>query len=151
MRMAEPGAWRTCFFEDDPNCSLLRRATVEGIGTYLLMLAAAASGLQAQHLFPTTPGIALVMSAVTIAGVLVGLIIAFGSVSGGHFNPLITGLQWLGGERPSACTGAYILAQAAGGITGALTARFLFGAGAEIGHAMNTRAMASAKPSPAPD
>jgi hypothetical protein len=66
MRMAETGAWRTCFFEDDPNCSLLRRAAVEGIGTYLLMLAAAASCLQAQHLFPTLPGIALVASAVTI-------------------------------------------------------------------------------------
>jgi glycerol uptake facilitator-like aquaporin len=142
MRMAEPGAWRTCFFEDDPNCSLLRRAGVEGIGTYLLMLAATASGLQAQHLFSALPGLALAMSAVTIAGVLVGLIIAFGSVSGGHFNPLITALQWLGGERPSACTAAYILAQAAGAVAGALTARILFGGGPETGHAMNTGGMA---------
>ena len=140
--MAEARSLRNCFHEDDPSHSLIRRAAAEAIGTFLLMLVAGASGLQAQHLFPAEPGLGLLISAVTIAGALVGLIVAFGAVSGGHFNPLITGLQWLGRERPSVCTIVYILAQAIGAVAGALVARLMFGAPAEPGHALFTWAMA---------
>lgn len=119
----------TCFFEQDPGAALIRRATAEGVGTLLLMLAAAGSGLTVQHLLPggRIPG--LLASAFATAGALVGLIVAFGAVSGGHFNPLITALQWLGGERRLDCTLAYVAAQVAGAILGALLANGVFGSG----------------------
>ncbi len=60
----------------------------------------------AQHLLR-----GLLASAIATAGVLIGLILAFASVSGGHFNPLITGLQWFSGERKPDCTLAYAAAQ----------------------------------------
>src|SRR5689334_11918974 len=89
----------TCFIERDPEASLLRRASVEAIGTFMLMLAVAESGVAAQGVAQLAPALASAVVAVAISGSLVGLILAFGSVSGGHFNPLITTLQWVGKER----------------------------------------------------
>lgn len=118
----------TCFFERDPNLALWRRATAEGIGTLLLMLVATGSGLEARHLAPSSPALGLLASAIATASALAGLIIAFGPVSGGHLNPLITALQWVSGERRRDCTLAYIAAQLGGGIAGALLARAVFDA-----------------------
>ncbi len=118
----------TCFFERSPDLALGRKATVEGVGTLLLVLAAAGSGLTANSLFHDASFLARVANAVAIAGSLVGLVVAFGSVSGGHFNPLISALQWLTGERRFDCTVAYVAAQTAGGVAGALLANVIFGA-----------------------
>src|SRR5581483_2696170 len=106
-----PGAL-TCFFERDPGLALARRSTAEGMGTLLLMFAATGAGLQAHRLFPSEPGMGVVIGALTVAGGLAGLITALGAVSGGHFNPLITALQWLGRERGLGCSLAYVGAQA---------------------------------------
>lgn len=124
MRSSGPGA---CFFERDPRVALGRRAMAEGVGTFLLMLAATGSGLAAARLAPGAAPVALMLSAAAIPAALVGLIIALGEVSGGHLNPLITGLQYLAGERPLDCTLAYVLAQCAGAIAGAIVAGALFG------------------------
>jgi glycerol uptake facilitator-like aquaporin len=56
----------------------------------------------------------------------VGLIIAFGAASGGHFNPLISSLQWIRGERGLRCTAAYVIAQLAGAWAGAWLGTLLF-------------------------
>lgn len=117
----------TCFHEADPRLALWRRAGVEGIGTFALVLAATGSGIAAARVFAALPGMILPVTAVTIAAALVGLIIALGSVSGGHYNPLITLLQWLGGERNGICTIAYVAAQSLGGVLGGAAAATLWG------------------------
>jgi len=127
MRAAWEHDAETCFFERDQNLAVARRALVEAVGTLLLMFAVVGSGLVAEHLFGTSPEIGLMVSAIATAGALVGLILAFGAVSGGHFNPLISGLQWLAGERRLDCTIAYVVAQCGGGIAGALLANLVFG------------------------
>jgi glycerol uptake facilitator-like aquaporin len=66
-----------------------------------------------------------VMSAFATCGALVGLIMALGPVSGGHFNPLVTSLQWLLGQRGHVCTIVYCVAQVAGAVIGALLANSL--------------------------
>lgn len=116
----------TCFFERDPSVALCRRATVEGVGTLLLMLAATGSGLMVQRLLPAGGILVLVTSAIATAGALVSLIVAFGSASGGHFNPLITLLQWLSRERTLSCTLGYVAAQFAGAAIGAVLANLVF-------------------------
>lgn len=121
-----PSRAETCFFEHDPSVALCRRATVEGVGTLLLMLAATGSGLMAQRLVPEGGVLVLVTSAVATVGALVSLIVAFGSASGGHFNPLITLLQWLGRERTLSCTLGYVVAQFAGAAIGAVLANRVF-------------------------
>jgi glycerol uptake facilitator-like aquaporin len=117
----------TCFFERDPEVSLVRRVTAEVIGTLLLMLAATGAGLTAQRVSPDQLGFVLLASAGVTAGVLVSLIVTFGSVSGGHFNPLITGLQWFAGQRKLDCTLAYITAQTGGALLGGILAKYAFG------------------------
>jgi glycerol uptake facilitator-like aquaporin len=115
-----------CFSEANPELSLWRRAGVEALGTLLLVLAGCGAGIAASRLFAATPGLVLPVVALALAGALVALIVAFGSVSGGHFNPLITMLQWLAGERPGSCTAAYVAAQLAGGALGGLIAASLW-------------------------
>jgi glycerol uptake facilitator-like aquaporin len=96
----------------------------EFAGTLLLMLVVVGVGLTTRRGSPT---LGVMAEALGVAGALVGLIIAFGQVSGGHFNPLITFLQWLSGLRDLNCTIVYVAAQVAGGIVGALTAALMFG------------------------
>jgi glycerol uptake facilitator-like aquaporin len=67
-------------------------------------------------------------SAMAIAGSLIGLILAFGTVSGGHFNPTITLMQWLSGQRTLDCTAWYIVSQIIGGLCGVLVAAIAFDA-----------------------
>ena len=127
MKLAVQSKPATCFFEQHPDMALARRAMAEDLGTLLLMVAVTGSGLNAQRLFSDQLGLGLLASAGVIAGALVSLIIAFGSVSGGHLNPLITGLQWLAGQRRLDCTLAYIAAQAGGAVLGAMLASRGFG------------------------
>lgn len=121
-----PGTQATCFHEADPALALYRRSGVEFVGTLFLMLAASGAGAAASRAFASSPGAALPIVALAVSAALVGLIVAFGSVSGGHFNPLITGLQWLAGERTGRCTAAYISGQLAGGLAGGWLARCLW-------------------------
>jgi glycerol uptake facilitator-like aquaporin len=100
----------TCFYEANPALSLLRRGLVEGVGTLLLMFIVTAS-----HAPLAAPA------------ALVALVMAFGAVSGGHYNPLITVLQWLGRERTTRCTLTYIAAQIAGALLGASLADAVLG------------------------
>jgi len=95
----------------------------EFAGTLLLMLVVVGVGLTTRRGSPT---FGVIAEALGVAGALVGLIIAFGQVSGGHFNPLITFLQWVSGLRDLNCTIVYVAAQVAGGIVGALTAALMF-------------------------
>lgn len=119
-------AQRSCFVEADPSLALPRRAAVELVGTLLLTVAAVGSGLAMERVQPSNPAIVVVAGALATSGALVGLIQALGAVSGGHFNPLITLLQYLGGTRRLDCTVAYIVAQAVGAVAGALLANFVF-------------------------
>jgi len=116
----------SCFHEADPNVPLSRRAAAEGLGTTLLVFAASAAGLAASRLLPGQPGAAVVLVAVAVAGALAALIIALGKLSGGHYNPLISVLRLLAGERSVQCTIAYVGAQLAGGIAGGRLAAALW-------------------------
>jgi len=49
---------------------------------------------------------------------LIGLIYAFGDISGGHFNPAVTIAAWISGRLPARDVVPYILAQVAGGVLG---------------------------------
>jgi glycerol uptake facilitator-like aquaporin len=137
--MAQPPSGSTCFFERDPDYPLWRRSLAELIGTALLMLAATGATLTAQRLSTHEPAVGAVIGAFGVAAPLVALIIAFGATSGGHFNPLITALQCMTGERTLRCTLGYIPAQCLGAIAGAVLATGVFvtqtpGVPAQVSH-----------------
>jgi glycerol uptake facilitator-like aquaporin len=116
-----------CFYERDVDLAIYRRAMSEAAGTLLLVFAASSAGLITQQIMPESLLLGRMTVAITIAGSLVGLIVAFGSASGGHFNPLISLTQWLAGERKLNCALAYVGAQVIGACAGALLANEVFG------------------------
>jgi MIP family channel proteins len=64
---------------------------------------------------------------------ILGMVFAFGNVSGAHMNPAITiGLWWAGRFEKKAVV-PYVLAQLAGAAAGALILRGIFGAGSNLG------------------
>ncbi|MFE9956081.1 aquaporin [Micromonospora sp. NPDC005299] len=112
--------------------ALPRRASAEFAGTALLVAAVVGSGIAAARLSPTDVGLQLLENAIATALALGALILTFGPVSGAHFNPVVSAVDWWLGRR--AGTGltardlaAYTVAQVAGAIVGAVLADLMFG------------------------
>jgi arsenate reductase len=103
----------------------VRRLTGEFVGTAFLLAAVVGSGIMAQTRSDDA-GLQLLQNALATAGVLVALILAFGAVSGAHFNPAVTLTdRWFGGiDTPT--TVWYIAAQTAGSIVGVIAANLMF-------------------------
>jgi glycerol uptake facilitator-like aquaporin len=106
--------------------ALWRRAVAEYLGTAFLVAVVVGSGIAAQNLSPGDVGLQLFENAAATAGGLVALILAFGSVSGAHLNPVVSLADSVfGGLRPGDLP-AYIAAQVAGAISGAVVANLMF-------------------------
>lgn len=105
---------------------LARRTLAECCGTAFLVAVVVGSGIAAQQLSPDDTGLQLLENAAATAGGLVALILAFGPVSGAHFNPVVSLVDaWFGGvERRD--LPAYIAAQVTGAIAGAVIANLMF-------------------------
>ncbi|MGC1207924.1 MAG: MIP/aquaporin family protein [Ornithinimicrobium sp.] len=110
---------------------LARRLFAEFLGTALLVAVVVGSGIAAQQLSPDDVGLQLLQnSTATVLGLTV-LILLFGPVSGGHFNPVVSLADWFLGRRtgqglPLAEVAAYSTAQTIGGIAGAVLANAMF-------------------------
>jgi glycerol uptake facilitator-like aquaporin len=115
-----------CFFESDAGLPLSRRVVAEGLGTLLLMSVVSSSSIASSQMFAAGSALTALIGGVAISGALLGLIFTFGAISGGHFNPLITVLQWVGGERSARCALWYVAAQTSGALCGAWLTRFIF-------------------------
>jgi len=70
--------------------------------------------------------VALLANTLATGAALVALILTFGSISGAHFNPVVTLADALEGGIPWRETLPYILAQILGGIGGAIIAHLMF-------------------------
>jgi len=116
-----------CFLESDPQLSLARRGAAEFVGTLFLVLVILGEKLNASHFSGSSHETDVLALAVAAGTALGALILALGSVSGGHFNPLITLLQWITGLRSGKGFCVYLTAQIGGGIGGALLASMAFG------------------------
>lgn len=105
---------------------ILRRAAAEFIGTALLLIAVIGSGIAAQRLSPHDTGLALLENAVATGGALVAIILAVGSVSGAHLNPVVSLADALLGGLRWREVGTYLAAQVAGASVGAILANLMF-------------------------
>jgi len=109
-----------------------RRALAEGLGTGLLVTAVVGSGIMAQRLSPGDIGLQLLENSTTTAFALAVLILMFGPLSGGHFNPVVSIADWWLGRRYRtglgvAELGVYVMAQVAGAVAGSVLANLMFG------------------------
>jgi glycerol uptake facilitator-like aquaporin len=108
--------------------SAARRLAAEFTGTALLLAAVVGSGIMGESLAGGNVAIALLANTVATGAALVALILAFGPVSGGHFNPAVTLADaWQGGVRWREVPG-YLAAQLCGAIVGVMAAHLMFGA-----------------------
>jgi glycerol uptake facilitator-like aquaporin len=105
---------------------LPRRLLAELLGSAFLAALVIGSGIAAQTLSPGDVGLQLFENAAATAAGLFTIILMFGPVSGGHFNPVVSlvdaslrGISW----RDAL---AYIPAQVSGCIIGAIAANGMF-------------------------
>jgi glycerol uptake facilitator-like aquaporin len=103
-----------------------RRLLAEFLGSAFLAAAVIGSGIAAAQLSPGDTGLQLFENAAATAAGLFTFILMFGAVSGAHFNPVVSlvdasfgGLRWRHAF-------AYIPAQVAGCIAGAIAANAMF-------------------------
>jgi glycerol uptake facilitator-like aquaporin len=105
---------------------LARRLLAELLGSAFLAALVIGSGIAAQTLSPGDVGLQLFENATATAAGLFTIILMFGPVSGGHFNPVVSLADaTFGGLRWSDAL-AYIPAQVAGCVAGAITANGMF-------------------------
>jgi len=104
---------------------LSRRLATEFVGTAFLLIAIVGSGIMAETL-TTDPGLQLFENALATAAALTALILAFGSVSGAHFNPAVTLADRAFRGLSNRATVGYIGAQIAGGVIGVVLANLMF-------------------------
>ena len=106
---------------------LARQAVAEFLGSAGLVTVVIGSGIAAQRLSPDDTGLALLENALATGAGLVALILAFGPISGGHFNPVVTLADRSLGGVSNRQTGVYLAAQVVGGVGGAVVANLMFG------------------------
>ncbi len=104
-----------------------RAVVAEFVGTAFLLLAIVGSGIMAQRLCGGNVGLALLANALATGGALVALILAFGPVSGAHFNPVVTLADAAQGGIPWKLAAPYIGAQIVGACVGTAFADGMFG------------------------
>jgi glycerol uptake facilitator-like aquaporin len=116
---------------------LWRRAVAELLGTGLLVSIVVGSGIAAQQLSPNDVGLQLLQnSTATVLGLTV-LILVFGPISGAHFNPVVSLVDWVLGRRCGTGLtlpelGTYAIAQTVGAIGGSVLANAMFEVGTSI-------------------
>lgn len=109
---------------------LARRAIAEFLGTGLLVTVVVGSGIMATQL-TSDVGIQLLANSIATALGLSVLILMFGTISGAHFNPAVSLVDWFLGRRrrvglSAPMLGIYALVQIAGAVGGAVLANVMF-------------------------
>ncbi len=84
------------------------------------------SGIAAQELSPGDVGLQLLENAAATAGGLYAIILMFGPVSGGHFNPIVSLVDAAFGGVTWPRAALYLPAQIVGCIGGAMVANLMF-------------------------
>jgi arsenate reductase len=105
---------------------LWRRLTAELLGSAFLAAVVIGSGIAAQRLSPGETGLELLENAAATAAGLFAIILMFGPVSGGHFNPVVSFVDAAFGGLSWWDAAAYLPVQVAGCIGGALIANLMF-------------------------
>jgi len=105
---------------------LLRRLVAEGLGSLFLLAAVVGSGIMAERLADGNDALALLANTFATSAMLIILILAFGPLSGAHFNPAVSLVMGLRRELPWQDFLAYVLVQCIGALAGVMLAHVMF-------------------------
>src|SRR5208282_3672575 len=98
----------------------------EFVGTAFLVAAVVGSGVMGEKLAGGNVAIALLANTIATGAALVALLATFGSISGAHFNPVVTLAEAIDGGLSWKDASAYIVGQIVAGIVGAAIAHLMF-------------------------
>jgi len=104
-----------------------RRAIAEFVGTGLLLAVVVGSGIMGERLAGGNAAIALLANSIATGGGLLALILAFGPISGAHFNPAVSLAMAASGRHAWSDLPGYMAAQFAGAVAGVWAAHAMFG------------------------
>src|ERR1700704_3427719 len=107
--------------------NLQRRLAAEGVGTAMLLAAVVGSGIMGERLAGGNVAITLLANTIATGATLVALILTFGPISGGHFNPAVTVADATQGGIAWRDVPACLAAQFGGAIAGVWVAHLMFG------------------------
>ncbi len=107
--------------------SLARKLAAEALGTAFLLAAVVGSGIMGERLAAGNIALALLANSVATGAALVALILAFGSVSGAHFNPLVSLVAALNKELAWGEAAAYSVVHVVAAFAGVVAAHLMFG------------------------
>jgi glycerol uptake facilitator-like aquaporin len=105
---------------------LSRRLLAEFLGSAFLAAVVIGSGIAAQQLSPHDVGLELFENAAATAAGLYAIILMFGPVSGGHFNPIVSLVDASFGGISRRDAFAYLPAQVGGCVLGTMVANAMF-------------------------
>jgi glycerol uptake facilitator-like aquaporin len=111
----------------DATPGLARRLAAEAAGTALLLAAVVGSGIMGERLAGGNVALALLANTLATGAALVALILAFGPISGAHFNPAVTLAEAARRRAPWREVAPYLSAQLAGAFAGVVSAHLMFG------------------------
>ncbi len=100
---------------------LLKRSVSEFLGTAGLLIVVVGSGIMGENLSHGNAAIALLANSLATGAGLFALIQAFGPLSGAHFNPSVSLVEFLWKRLSLRGLIAYITAQAFGAVVGVWT------------------------------
>ena len=106
--------------------SLGRRLVSEGLGTAFLLAVVVGSGIMAERLAGGNVAIALLANSIATGAGLLALILMFGTISGAHFNPVVTLSETWQNNMPYSEALPYIVVQLAGAYAGVAAAHLMF-------------------------
>lgn len=104
-----------------------RRLVAEGVGTAMLLAVVVGSGIMAERLSGGNVAIALLANAIATGAGLVALILMFGTISGAHFNPVVTLSEAWQKNIAASAVAPYIVVQIIGAFAGVAAAHAMFG------------------------
>jgi len=111
---------------DAPANTSSQKLGAEALGSFLLFAGVVGSGVMAESLSAGNEAIALLANTIATGAILFVLISMLGPISGAHFNPAVTLAFFVRREISAVLAGAFVLAQLAGGISGAFAAHLMF-------------------------
>ncbi len=106
--------------------ALWRRLVAEYLGSLLLAAVVIGSGIEAQAMSPSDPGLELLENAAATAAGLYVLILMLAPLSRAHFNPVVSLVDAATGGLAWRDVAPYLVAQVSGCVSGAVAANLMF-------------------------
>ncbi len=103
-----------------------KEAVSEAVGTALLLATVIGSGIMGERLAGGNVAVALLANSLATGAGLAALILAFGPISGAHFNPAVSLCDALMGGLAWSKVPVYVLAQVLGAFLGVAAANLMF-------------------------